>query len=140
MKIKRKSNIGKILAAVAAVIVLAGAVGLYLYFQNLSQQQAKKPHIDLNPPTSEQIKAGNEIKKQSIEQATKPGLGNDNNQQSSTSLETQVTAASVESDTLYIRNDINGIYATGTCTLTLTKDVSTVTKTSGVHTHQQSST
>jgi hypothetical protein len=141
MKIKSKSNTGKKTALAAVVLtILAVAVGAYVLLNKSNQPPVQKPHVDLSPATSDQIKAGNEIKKQSIEQATKPNVGSDSAQSSSTPLATQITAASVEGDTLYIRNDISGIYETGTCTLTLTKDGTVVTKTAGVQALPQSST
>lgn len=143
MKIKTKSNTGKKIAITSTIIVLVAvaAASTYFYFHHSDQQPVQKPHIDLNPPTKEQVKAGEQTKKQSVDSAIKPTNSDSSDQPSSgSSLKTEITAASVQGGTLYIRNSINGIYQDGTCTLTLTKGSSVITQTAGIQPLPQSST
>lgn len=144
MKIKsRKSKLPFVVAGAVALLI---AASIFAYFT--LWHTATPPvddGIDYKKPSSEQIKAGNDAKKSTIEKSTKSNSSKTDGTNTpsaplGTSLKTQITTATVQDETVYIRNDINGIYQQGSCKLTLTKDGSTVQKTAGIQPLPQSST
>ena len=72
--------------------------------------------------------------------STDPKLNNSASSGSDSGLQTTITAASVEDGTLYIRNEISGIYQNGTCNLTLSKGGAVVTRSAGIQPLPKSST
>lgn len=106
--------------------------------------------IDYNKPTNEQIQAGNDIKKEQIENNSKPSSGSNTDQSASTplpspsgqktSISMTITAANQNDTSFQIRSLISTVTNDGTCTLTLTQGTKTITKTAGVQAAANSST
>lgn len=134
MKIAKKSHKIPRPIAIASIIVIVGlllAGGLYGYklFQtNKNQVQSqndsneKKVKTDLNQPTNEQVKAGEQVKEKSLTDTSKDD----------TSIDPSfiVTAKNINtaSSLLQIRTLLSEVVSQGTCTLTLTKDSSTISR------------
>jgi cytoskeletal protein RodZ len=139
MKINKRSSSKRLIVSIAVVVVLlAAAVGYFLWKQYQNNHNAddktSSSSIDLSTPTKEQIKEGNDAKNETIK--------NDSNSNDTPdkSISNEITSASVSGDTLYIRNEIMGVYADGTCKLTLTKGSETITRQAGLQPGPQSTT
>lgn len=141
MKInKRKISKRRAIIVTLLLTVIFGAAAFYYVRLNDGSSNLsgdKLPGINYDSPSDDQKKAGDEIKKQSIEDSTKqtsesnqnidsPSAAKKNVSLSITSIDTQ------NSSTAAIRVAINAVVSTGTCTLVLTKDSTTITKTSSV--------
>lgn len=125
-----------VIALAVAAVVIGG--GYYVYAQFFRGNDEPPSSINYGEPTKDQIQTGKEAKEETIKQdevtsgentSSDPKNPSDKKE---TSLRADITAASVEDGTLYVRNTINGIYQTGTCTLKLTKGNSVVQKTSSI--------
>lgn len=156
MKInKQTNNISKTgLTALITIFFVSSSVAAYYYVNR--EPAGSTDEVNYSEPTDAQKKAGDQAKKQTIENDTSadasspptvdslqdPKLqGNDTTRYSQdSSIKTKITAATVEDGTLYIRNTIDGIYQQGSCKLTLTKGSRTVAKTAGIQALPQSST
>lgn len=123
------------LFAIAGYMAYAYQTKIWPFISVVSDTDSK---IDYSPPTDEQKQAGDEVKKQTVDDTTgDKGTPPDS---SSLPLQTYLTTASISEGTLYIRNEIDGLFQEGACTLKLTKDSVTVTKTSGIQALPKSST
>lgn len=150
MKINKSSTTKKVLltSLVLALVAVGGYAAYAALYKNSSS--ASSDGINYKKPTSAQVEAGNNAKKQAVQNdsqsssstgsSSNPKVDSGNNTSQSNDLKTQITAASVEGNMLYVRNNINGIYQQGTCDITLTKDGKTVSKSAGVQALPQSST
>lgn len=142
MKINSNKTKSRWIAGLSIVgLAIAGA--LFVFFFINDQKNASVESINYDQPSSDQIKAGNDVKEQTINSSD----GEDSRDpktnaadSSPSSLSTRITTASVEDNMLYIRNDISGIYSEGSCTLSLQKSSSTVTKSAGIQALPKSST
>lgn len=150
MKIQSKKMFKKPLIIVAAIMALLAVSALtYVYVFNGSTldwdshktSSDDTPLTNLDKPTDEQIEAGEEIKRESVE---KNEAINENSSDQSGEIGTVsviITAAEQSSGQLVIRSLIQTVSNEGTCTLTLQKtDGTTVTKTAGVQASASSST
>lgn len=135
----------KPLVVTGLVVLLAlGGLGYWLYTtQQQNPSSDGSSGINYDSASDEQIAAGNDAKQQTIEDDLQnkddPKL-NPQDTGTDNSLAMQITAASVEGDTLYIRTEISGIYSDGSCTLLLRKDGVTIKKTTGVQPLPKSTT
>lgn len=133
------------MTVILLIFIVAGGVFAYNSLYNNTSGSSQE-EVNYDKPTSDQIEAGKEAKQKTIESSESentsndPKLNNSSTNSNNKSLETYITAASVEGETLYLRNEISGIYSVGTCKLTLTKGSSTVTRTAGVQPLPKSST
>jgi len=151
---KKPLKIALIIGAI--LLVILGASALYFYKFNgkifgWSPVASSSSTVDYNPPTQEQIDAGNQVKEENLKQdeATNPKTGDsstpDSNQTQTPAQQNTVgvsiTAANQNGSMLQIRALINTVTSSGSCTLTLTKSGSpTVTKTANVQALPSSST
>lgn len=134
---KPKSKKGKIIAAVIALVVLAG-LGYVWFHATQSNRSAVEPgkntevrevnDVDYSPPTTEDQKQQDQQKEEIIQNAGE--------QPNPTTMSVVISRAS-QSDVgepLYVRTIVTGA-ATGTCDITFTKDGQTaVTKTVSIAT------
>lgn len=132
MNRKTKPRLVKIiLITTAAIVVVAGLLLGYMYYtkSGLFATSSQPTLINYGPATSEEIKAGEEIKQQTPETAgdKNPGTGSDptptptpgeNNAKSTVSVE--ITAANQSGNTVYIRTLIQSLASSGSCTLNIT--------------------
>lgn len=142
MRIQHRSS-KKLPIIITSLVVIAALMGGHFVYHHYSTPKADRPTSQINykKPTKAQINAGQQIKKQVQDSASKSTSGTDSSSSpSSSSLQTQITTATVQGSTLYVRNDITGIYQDGSCTLTLTQGSQTVTETAGIQPLPQSST
>lgn len=158
MNIKTKRSISKklllLLALITGVLVML-FIYLYSFHGNIYGWQpfgtASDSSGQYGPPTEEQIKAGDEIKKQNIKENTSKSSVPSTTDQSAGStpqakgksvVDIYLTVKNQTSDglILQIHSDISTVTNAGTCTLSLTKDGKTVTKTASVQAMASSST
>jgi hypothetical protein len=95
--------------------------------------QTSADKIDLNPPTSEQINTGKDIKNAAQDAANQPTI-------QGSQVDLTITSVNQSSTSLQIRTLIQATTNNGTCSLTLTKNGSTVTRTASVQAAASSST
>lgn len=96
--------------------------------------------IDLHPPTAEQKKAGSQVKQESLDttnnkvnnQSDTPHAPTPQADGKKSTVEVSITANDQNGNIYQIRSQIDTPTNDGTCTLTLTKESSNVTKTAGV--------
>lgn len=115
----------------AVVLVIVASAGVFAYYKATTPTHKDAPSInqsDANvnqkPPTNEEKQAGESQKQASVDKdksrATTPA-----------SISVTITAANQNGSVLNIRSLIGIITSTGSCQLTLTKETTVVTKTSG---------
>lgn len=142
MKINKKNYFThKTLAVVAVLLVLATvAVGLVLYWQS---KQASNTDTTINnePPTKEQVEAGEDAKNNAIKNDEKSNIGTTNPEQGSSPVALSVTITAVNQDgsTVRIRNLIDKL-VNGTCVITLKNGNQTISKQSNIQALANSST
>lgn len=132
MKILARNTTRKRIAlgGVAIFILLLGVAALAYHFQTWPFHVQKNPSsLNLAPATSDQIKAGEETKKATVEgSATKQSTSGSDQPPAPTlqpdgaksQVEVTITAANQNSSTLQIRTLISAVVNDGTCTLLLT--------------------
>lgn len=151
MKInQQKPRKKQLILGLGTTVLLIGAVAAGVLYHNgaFSNDQTHPTQtkgsnsINYDKPTSDQTKAGAQIKQQNADKNYSSGSQSSGSSSSSSAsgLKVQITAATVTGGTAYIRSNIEGVYQGGTCTLTLTKGAQTVTKTATVQALPQSST
>jgi len=124
----QKSKRKKVLS-ILVLCIIAGVILYYIFVMNGSlfgwqfRKEAPSETANLNTPTDEEIQAGEATKQQAIENESS------DDRQTSSSLTVGFTALNQNEDSLQIRTVIQEVVANGICTLTLTKDSQTVTKT-----------
>jgi hypothetical protein len=147
MKIKntQKRSYSKAIPAFSAlVIVLALAAGslvyVYAFGGNLlgwkrdeTTSKTSDSKVNLDAPTNEQVDAGNQVKKDTAN-------GSEGTTQPSTNVDVSITAANQNGSMFQIRTLIGAVTSDGTCTLTLTKGATVVTKSAGIQAQSSSST
>jgi hypothetical protein len=130
----------KALIALVILALILSAGGVYAYVNKVGPFSSKSaPDINYNPPTDEQVKAGEETKQQSIENSTKSsgkpveaGSQSDNSTRSSKQVTIDITNSPLTrtGSTLSVNTIIQKTGTSGTCTLILSKSGQTsVTKT-----------
>ena len=150
---KKMSKTPLLITAAAATLLAVSALtyvyafnGSILGWNNHAKSSNKMPLTNLDTPTNEQIKAGNDIKKENSDKssggkstpsapASQPGSSKQN-------VEVMITVAKQYSDsgTLRVRTQISRVVNTGQCTINLTKSGKTVTKTADVQALANTST
>lgn len=152
--VQNKSNPKKIvLISLGAIIILALLAAGYLYVLKGTvfgwsplPKEEKSDQIDYNKPSPEQLKAGQDTKKQSIDNKIGSG-GSDQppapvpQSNGKSKVEVSITAAEQVGSLLQIRTIISAVASSGVCTLTLEKSGQpTVTKTADVQSGPSTST
>lgn len=137
MKSLRKKTTTKKKFLVTVGILLIAAIALTIYFlwpknqsentSNSDTSTTQDQETNTTPPTQEQIDAGNNAKKETVENSD-PTTPPD----TTASLPVTITAANQNDSTFNIRVLIDELINSGTCTLKLTQGSSTVTKTASV--------
>lgn len=156
MKINQKNKTKKrfisIGIALGIVVILFGSLALYLYKFNGNIfgwspiHQGIQDGIDYNPPTQEEIDAGNVTKDDSIstDSTKNPKVDSENDEPSDNpTSDVKITIPSVTQDgnVMRVTTLIEKITSSGSCTLTLERDGKvTVTKTANVQASASSST
>ena len=139
--------IAAILIALLTVSVLTCVYvfnGNLLGWNNHNTPSHDKTSANLDKPTDEQVKAGNDIKKQSVDKAggsthtppapiSQPGSAKQ-------SVEIIITAANQNSGTLQVRAQISRVVSTGQCTLIMSRAGQNVIKTADVQSLASTST
>ncbi len=143
MKIQKKSRILPFVLVFILAAASLGAASYYLYFRDGApfhpSPDSESLEINYDKPTDEQTKAGKAAKDATINNSgdtttdnTEPHTQTSGNSTDSGGLSTSITVNEVNGSTLYIRNEIKGVYASGACVLKLTKGSQIITKQSGV--------
>lgn len=138
MKITQKSN-KKIFIILGVLIVLIGGLSYYVFALNGNlfgwQFRKENSSINMDPPTEEQIKAGEQAKQETVEDDQgKPGAGDDTpTPDTSGPLDVGFSAVNQNGDVLQVRIMVQEVLSSGECTLTLTNGAKTVTKTAAVY-------
>ncbi len=114
-----------IIIGTAGLLVIIGGFLLYLSLTTRSSPKAIESTgtpFNTSPATDEQIKAGADVKQNSLDQ--------DNKASDTSSLGVTISALNQDqdSDMLQVRTLINTVSNVGSCDLTLTKDHTTVKK------------
>lgn len=142
MKIKKSTNKKKlIIVLILALLLIGGGFAVYAYRVNQqqaaqdtsSQEEKRLNDISLDPPTEEEIKAGNETKKQTTENEGQPTTPPD-------TLNVTLTATNKNGELFQVRSLISKLSSGGTCELKMTKDSAVITKTASVQALASSST
>lgn len=130
------------------VLVIAGGLAYYVFALNGSFfGWPSRPHsdstTDLKPPTDEQIKNGQDVKKDTIDNG-QSGEGKTNQQTTPTTpeqtLDISITSSNKTDQVFQVRTLINGIINDGTCSITLKQSSTTVTKSAKTQSLANSST
>ncbi len=126
MKIKKINELPYKPLIVSAFVLIVVALGVAYFYQSgdrtsigpVKNNNSSDTRIDLEEPTSDQINAGNNSKKQVVENDLK------NNAKNSMQMSTQltITSTNASTSTLQIRVLIQDIVSDGTCSLKMTND------------------
>lgn len=131
--IQKRSKKSLVIIFIAAALLITAGLSYYVFALNGSlfgwqyRQDTPSPsqeNVNLDPPTDEEKQTGTSTKEQAIEKANTPSNGDNN-----APLPVNITATNQNEDILQIRSMIDTLIPNGSCTLTLTKDSQTVTKT-----------
>lgn len=127
-----------LLILMVAVIIYVGYVAYFKPADNTSNSDT-----NYSAPTQSQVSAGEQTKVNTVENnkaSSNSAKTNTTSPASKTPFSTNITTHEVNNGVLQIRNVINGVYSSGSCTLTLSKNGQTVTKTVDIQPLPQSST
>lgn len=134
MKINRSSNKKTIVFTLCALVVIAVAIATLLYLKNQSDKQQDK-----TSDAKQQKAAGEQTKSNAIDASNGKAEANDTppapqpiEGTSKSSVGVTMTASTQNGSVYQMRFQIDSPTTDGTCTLTLTKGSSTVTKTANV--------
>lgn len=140
MKITQKASKKVVLIILAIFVITGSGLAYYVFGLNGSlfgwkfRQEVTPSTIDLAPPTQEQQQAGQDVKQSSIDKDKgKPNQDSDTPQVDEGTLNVAFTSVHQNDATLQARVQIDPLISDGSCTLTLTKDGDTITKTAAVH-------
>lgn len=143
MKSISSKSKSKLIITLSLIVILLLAGGAFAYWKFAQQKDNKaidqtqsetESSTNYKPPTNDEKTAGSSQKQETV--------NNDKNGNSTpaSNLSVTITAANQNGNTLNIRTLIATISSAGSCTLTLTKNSQTVTKTSGIQALAESST
>ncbi len=128
---------------IGAGIVVAGILAAAVYVFALNGSIFGWPHrdkapvstqnINYEPPTTEQLNAGQEAKKNTVEQS-------ETNPQNKDTLGVSITAANQNNPTFQIRILIDSVVGSGSCQLIMTKGSVNVTRSAGTQALASTST
>jgi len=134
-KIRRKKSKLMVILTVVFALLIASVAAYYLYAKSNTTKQPDTSSnnkidntIDYKTPVDEQVQAGNDAKKDFIDQQ-----GTDTVTPSSAKVNISITSNAQSGNTYQIRTMISTKNTDGSCTLTLTRaDQTTVTQKAGV--------
>lgn len=140
MKITQKASKKVILITLAVILIIGGGLAYYVFGLNGSlfgwkyRQDVTSNNVDLSPPTQEQQQAGQDAKQSAVDKDQgKPSQNSDSPQVEEGTLNIAFTSVWQNEAALQVRVQIDPLVSNGSCTLTLTKDGSTITKTAAVY-------
>lgn len=140
MKITQKASKKVILVTIISILIVVSGLAYYVFGLNGSlfgwkfHQDTASNTIDLAPPTQEQQKAGQDAKQSAIdEDQGKPNQDSDSPKVDEDTLKISFTSVYQNDTTLQARVQIDPLVSKGSCTLTLVKDGSMITKTAAVY-------
>ena len=118
MQIKKSARKKKLLIVVILCLAVVGAVVAYTYVNGTSSDQLDKaPGVNYNKPTREQVDAGYEAKKQSLE-----GQSSDNSKdKTSTGPALNITSLNQSGGIVSIRATVDTASSAGTCSLLVSR-------------------
>lgn len=123
MKIKIRKQPNKAIFIVVGILLIVGilATSAYAYFNSQSEQNDPTliNDVDYDAPSDDQIQAGEDIKKGSVD---------DDGGEPANANNVTITAKENDGTLLRIRTLVGAVSSTGTCDLTLEKDGVTVTR------------
>lgn len=135
---KKLSKRAPVIIGVVLALILAGTAIAYTQnlgpFQNESstEPQDGESYINLDEPTEDQVRAGEETAEQTSEPDPSSSDTTNSNSQPTTVTVEFSSGPSVNSGTLSVRAIVQELNTSGSCTLTLSKSGSTtITKTAG---------
>lgn len=146
MKINSKKSKNKTLviglSSLGVVLALSAASFAYVYLFDgdlfgWKRSETQQVEVNYDPPTTEQVQAGQATKEEALGQDGKPKETDTANPATATIT---VTAAFQNGSVFQIRSLITPLTGSGTCTLTLTKGSSTLTKNADIQAQASSST
>lgn len=148
---KKTSTRTPLLIALAAVTLLVVSSLVYVYafngnifgWKNHTAPSDEIPLTNLEKPTDEQIQAGNDIKNGNLDESgknTDPTPPASEPGSTKQSVEVFMTALNQNNGVLQVRTQISRVINTGQCTLTLTRQGKTVTKTADIQATASAST
>jgi flagellar basal body-associated protein FliL len=135
---KKNKKIPKIYIIILIILIVLS--GIYVAFAHFNKswpfikttQTNSVNTIDLNPPTKQQTDTGSDIKNTTTKSdPVSPQTGQ---------VSLSITSVNQNSDTLQIRILIQAVTNSGSCSLTLAKGTSLVSKTAGVQPQSSAST
>lgn len=141
---KKSSRKKIIIGALLVLVIIAAGTAAYVYaFQPKedasSESSSSKPKVNKvnnDPPTDEQIKAGQDIKQESVENSTAPAPSNP-----STPLVVSITSANQNGETVSVRSLVDTVASqAGTCSLVATNGAKSITKTAATQAYPNGST
>lgn len=127
-----------ILAIISVFIIIALAFAYYFYMTKTKEAKPNQTNdtkninkVDYSPPTNEQIESGSSIKKNSLDNTASTESNN-----AASTADITITVAQKSSDGKYfqVRSFANKVDSTAKCTLSLTKDNQTISKSVDVQT------
>jgi hypothetical protein len=141
MKLTQKRSKKTLIIVLVAAIVVCSGLAYYVFAMNGGlfgwkfRQDVTSDNINLNPPTKEQSDTGKTIKENATNQnEDKPGTTPDTPETPPEGqLAVSFTSVAQVDGVLRIRSQISPLISSGDCTLSLTKDSTTVTKSAGVY-------
>lgn len=147
IKTTQKDNTKRLIIVI--IILVAAAIvasGLYVAYGTNLFNHSKDTDSTINEraPTNEEVDAGAEIKDESVN-GSKDGSSDTPaapipQENGKSKVIVSITSSNVNSGTLQVRALIEAVVSNGTCTLTLTKDDNTITKTSNTQALPSTST
>lgn len=124
VKIKSTSKAPKVILITGfALVVVTGGILGYLYVTQTGPFAPAAQGINYAPATSEEIKAGEDIKEQNSKtdttgSDTSPAASQENTSKSTVGIE--ITAANQNGNTINVRTLIQTLSSSGSCTLSMT--------------------
>lgn len=152
MQVIKKSNSKRnrrIISIIILILILAGITVLFASIKNIgpfTEPDKTTSSVNYDEPSNEQIKEGEDIKKQTTKNEGKPAISNaDNNSGSGNSSSTVAVEITNEPQNvdgkLSVKTLVQEVSSTGSCTLTLNKaGQASVKKTVGVQALASAST
>lgn len=147
MKIKQPSNKKKIILAILAVVLLAAGSAATYWIINRDSGDTQEG-VNLEPATKTEEDAGKQSKDETVNKDTSSNSSKENGASETpatppsqtTTIPMRITASSQNGDVYQLRTLIEQVVTNGTCTLTLTKSGTKVTKSAPTQALAQSST
>ncbi len=128
----------RIITVVAVLLLCCAVFVIYTLYKPERPGSTKYDDSTINykPATKEEIAEGNTAKEETIQENSSENATD----APAKSISQQITSSSISDGVLYVRNEIVGVYTSGSCTLTMSKDSQSIVKKSGVQALAKTST